>query len=811
MRRHFAARLKRTTAGFKRRVRARLLVADSLLVNEQARDYHGRWTSGAVNGLIAAGANIAHIEHATMAWVKDKCAAAVSKLPPSVQRIVRGTHYAAKCATAAAFVNFTATQALAERVARERGATPEQARRLRGILSTVDSKTFEVLKVATIAGVHAAHAPAVATALLPIASTSYLAYSTARNPLATWRAAKGLVSDHVEKLAKKLVAGTTAFNASTVDQLVTSLAACGYDDWYIAILHAGMAETGSLADAVPLADELYAKQPTANDSLDQARVAAFESWLDGQFGAHDRDAWQEYLEAGYRKGAGRAFDDARRQARAAGTEDFYAGLRQQFLDDSFAVPASRTAVRRLVGATFDYLDDVDSDVKERMSQALATGLVEGKDLSSIADDLDDAADIGFQRSKCVARTELVRAHAEGQLDSLEELGIYDVGAAVEFSTSGKSTVCEKCASLAGTVLSTADARGVIPVHPNCCCAWIPADPADRVSREDVDEDEDLLDNAEQARDWHGRWTSGSGVDVHEHLEKSAAGRVKYTRIQLDKMKALNPAGPEAGVFKVPKALKAEHIRHLQDILPEGTHVKQIDTSGLLKKQAAVAASSLPPGHVSRSELASMSVLDARDHLMSRAVDMGHVQEHGMTSAQAVRGVTVEGINYMWAKGDIDVSISARDSIHAVASTDIHPTLMGTVTHVVFTDQRNAEDAHWEKEYGMPGFRSLATGGQGKIVVYNSRSIDPPNFAHEAGHNLARKAFGSATPPSSSAYGKAQLEEPPVSHYGGRAPAEDFAEACRIYSMGSARRAGLAKFSPKKFAALQELLDGPGVP
>jgi hypothetical protein len=33
-------------------------------------------------------------------------------------------------------------------------------------------------------------------------------------------------------------------------------------------------------------------------------------------------------------------------------------------------------------------------------------------------------------------------------------------------------VCEKCQDLEGKVFTTEEARGVIPVHPNCRCCWV---------------------------------------------------------------------------------------------------------------------------------------------------------------------------------------------------------------------------------------------------------------------------------------------------------------------------------------------------
>lgn len=74
----------------------------------------------------------------------------------------------------------------------------------------------------------------------------------------------------------------------------------------------------------------------------------------------------------------------------------------------------------------------------------------------------------------------IRTHAEGQLDAFESLNIEEVGIAVEWSVSGVGVTgrgnlspCERCAPMKGVVLKIKEARGMIPLHPNCMCSWVP--------------------------------------------------------------------------------------------------------------------------------------------------------------------------------------------------------------------------------------------------------------------------------------------------------------------------------------------------
>lgn len=247
--------------------------------SDQERDSHGRWGSGStvgkiVSAMVKLGATVAHIEHVAKSWVIDECEAAVSLLPQRAQSIVKASFFATKLvggkALNAAFVNFTMGQSMAERVAKERGNTPEQARRLRGILSSVDCKTFELLKVGALSGIHALHIPMAVSATVPVASCAYIAYSTAKNPLATARAAIGVVDDVAkwgkDKLGIKDEKSPYSSFVTHVDEQLTplmiSLTEYDWSDWYIAILHAAIDKTGNLNDAIKLADDACERHPT---------------------------------------------------------------------------------------------------------------------------------------------------------------------------------------------------------------------------------------------------------------------------------------------------------------------------------------------------------------------------------------------------------------------------------------------------------------------------------------------------------------------------------------------------------------------
>jgi SPP1 gp7 family putative phage head morphogenesis protein len=60
-----------------------------------------------------------------------------------------------------------------------------------------------------------------------------------------------------------------------------------------------------------------------------------------------------------------------------------------------------------------------------------------------------------------------------QDDSDDRLGIAHVLSKVEFSTARDGRVCSVCESLEGKIYEVKNAHGIIPVHPNCRCTWLP--------------------------------------------------------------------------------------------------------------------------------------------------------------------------------------------------------------------------------------------------------------------------------------------------------------------------------------------------
>lgn len=201
-------------------------------------------------------------------------------------------------------------------------------------------------------------------------------------------------------------------------------------------------------------------------------------------------------------------------------------------------------------------------------------------------------------------------------------------------------------------------------------------------------------------------------------------------------------------------------------------------------------------------------LDDEMHAMMKEMeqDVGYSKVHGMTTAESMKSFKVDGLEVKYSEGAR--AAAAETMVNLVNGEKLPQKLWDANSTMIFTTQRNNADSYWAKQFNRPGFKSAATGGDGTICVYNKRDITKGTFAHESGHNLSYREWGSIYPDSSSAYRKAQRIEKPVSSYGSGNDAEDFAEATRLYVVG---RDAFKRDFPLKHAALHAIITGEKTP
>ena len=202
------------------------------------------------------------------------------------------------------------------------------------------------------------------------------------------------------------------------------------------------------------------------------KIAAFGNWIRGQLQqqflqATDDALWEEYVKEGFRKGAGRSLQDVLRKRGIVGTA-------ADLLRLGFGQPEAVEKVKYLVQRTLGEIEGVTGDAALKLTRTLADGLVMGQHPKQIAKTLKDVVEVSKTRAEAIAQTEIIRAHAGGQIIALKTQGVTKVGVAVEWDVTDDNKLCPKCKAMDGVVFSIEEAEGLIPRHPRCRCRFIPA-------------------------------------------------------------------------------------------------------------------------------------------------------------------------------------------------------------------------------------------------------------------------------------------------------------------------------------------------
>lgn len=168
-----------------------------------------------------------------------------------------------------------------------------------------------------------------------------------------------------------------------------------------------------------------------------------------------------------------------RSAYARGVTQASAQLRQAKIEIPtysmaavFNYPMHADALALLFSRNFTDLKGITDEMSTQIARVLTEGLSSGVGPREIAKLIAGRVDkIGIVRGELLARTEIIRAHAEATLNRYQEFGIEGVTGEVEIDVAGDA--CEKCKAIVGKVMTIDEARGLIPIHPNCRCSYKP--------------------------------------------------------------------------------------------------------------------------------------------------------------------------------------------------------------------------------------------------------------------------------------------------------------------------------------------------
>jgi len=185
---------------------------------------------------------------------------------------------------------------------------------------------------------------------------------------------------------------------------------------------------------------------------------------------------------------------------------------------------------------------VNRTTRPALRRSLAEGFKAGESMPQLTKRVNTLYNQRYKRhAGTVARTETIRASNYGALQGYNEAGVEKV----EFYVSLDERTCEECEALSGKYFKPDEADGLIPVHPNCRCTFLPVIP-EAIREEPVkpeglsDEDwvKSLSSDERRALDY---W-QGSGYEkirIAQQTGKAPAsikGAVKNINTALDRAK-----------------------------------------------------------------------------------------------------------------------------------------------------------------------------------------------------------------------------------------------------------------------------------
>lgn len=184
--------------------------------------------------------------------------------------------------------------------------------------------------------------------------------------------------------------------------------------------------------------------------------------------------WSEkYVRYAYEKGG----EDADTRMSASGIDMDEPGVAL-----SFDMPIHVRTLQAVIDMNRAGLEGVTDATRREVARELVAAVIEGRNPRDAARAINDRIDaIGITRARAHARSVIVGAYNESTLARYEQImgGDAELAILAEFRTAGDGRVCEICAGMEGRTFSVREAKGVIPVHPNCRCTWIPVAPEDQ--------------------------------------------------------------------------------------------------------------------------------------------------------------------------------------------------------------------------------------------------------------------------------------------------------------------------------------------
>jgi len=190
-----------------------------------------------------------HLATASKEVAKRVGDAAWGKMTPQQQKVASKIWAVGKFVEHQAMKGFSKGKEFVTKIAEEKGKTKEQVERTAKVIAFLDQAVAWTAAFPTVTAVTGNPALGKASSFIPMVSMGYVAFSTATNPLATYRAAKRMLtekSDHHKKESDSRF----SYTEDDVAALLEYLAGEGDPDLKMALVLGACDSADSLADAI---------------------------------------------------------------------------------------------------------------------------------------------------------------------------------------------------------------------------------------------------------------------------------------------------------------------------------------------------------------------------------------------------------------------------------------------------------------------------------------------------------------------------------------------------------------------------------
>ena len=216
-----------------------------------------------------------------------------------------------------------------------------------------------------------------------------------------------------------------------------------------------------------------------NAEGDAAKVVAFQKWFQEKvaeivLGIDPVNPWlRTYIKDALQKGLTRGYEQVNRVKSAVQEPGLFAGTKGQWVQSTLRDNAVVDKLDMLAARSYSKLKGYMGELESEMVRILADSLAGEPVPREIAAAMFEKIKATDSKTLRLGNTEVMYAFTDGQLEAFEKLGIKEVSLLVEWKTAEDDGVCPECYRRSGTVMTIAEARGILPLHPNCRCIWVP--------------------------------------------------------------------------------------------------------------------------------------------------------------------------------------------------------------------------------------------------------------------------------------------------------------------------------------------------